>query len=67
MKRAPDLVGVTGQIAKDSLIKAHKSAKKYHDRTSAEPTFDIGDKVWLDIRAVDPGLSRKLSPDFVGP
>ena len=47
--------------------KVQQCQKEYHDRNSSNVGFSEGDKAWLFTPATTPGLSSKLSHNWLGP
>jgi len=41
--------------------------KVYYDRKAKDPTFELGDKVWVYTPQYKPGLSKKLQHRWHGP
>jgi hypothetical protein len=55
------------QLVKQNLEKAMRQQKKQYDKRAKDFEYQVGDKVLLDVRAVKPGISKKLYPRFRGP
>lgn len=59
---------VSHEIAKRNLIKAKEEQKERFDKHKANPIeFKVGQKVLLSNEATKVGVSRKLSPPWLGP
>ena len=55
------------EIAKENIKQAQGKYKKYHDRGAKEPTYKIGQRVWVYDPTKKPGLSPKLCQKWTGP
>ncbi len=57
------------ELAKANLEKAHKRYKDFADKSRREVKFEVGDKVWLNIRnfQLPEGLSHKFMGPYAGP
>ena len=54
-------------VAKFNLAEAQTKSKARYDKVTKDPSFQIGDKVWLQIAHVPTGLSAKLVNKYDGP
>ncbi len=63
MKRLSDAF----QLVKKNLERARLQQKQQYDKRAKNFEYQVGDKVLLDVRAVIPGVSKKLLPRFEGP
>ncbi|CAG2203350.1 Transposon Ty3-G Gag-Pol polyprotein,Retrovirus-related Pol polyprotein from transposon opus,Retrovirus-related Pol polyprotein from transposon 297,Retrovirus-related Pol polyprotein from transposon 17.6,Transposon Ty3-I Gag-Pol polyprotein [Mytilus edulis] len=54
-------------LAKDNIQLAQQKQKAYSDKKSAEPDYEIGQKVWVYSPASKVGLSHKLLHPWRGP
>ena len=57
----------TYELTRANIQKACCRYKDYHDAKSKEPTYKVGDKVWLHVPVVEKGKSLKLSRPSQGP
>ncbi|KAL9978457.1 hypothetical protein ACROYT_G015976 [Oculina patagonica] len=55
------------QIALENIARAQQKMKEYYDRSSQEPNFLEGDKVWVFTPQRKRGLSKKLLHNYHGP
>ena len=55
------------ETARHCIQKAQAKQKYYYDRTAKEPTFSVGDSVWIHNPAVPKGRVSKLTPHWRGP
>ena len=55
------------EIARQCIHRAQEKQKYYYDRNAAEPTFSVGDRVWMHDPAVAKGRVSKLTPHWKGP
>jgi hypothetical protein len=55
------------QLVKKNLERARLQQKQQYDKRAKNFEYQVGDKVLLDVRAVIPGVSKKLLPRFEGP
>ncbi len=57
------------ELAKANLEKAHKRYKDFADKSRREVKFQVGDKVWLNIKnfRLPKGLSHKFMAPYAGP
>jgi hypothetical protein len=57
------------ELAKVNLEKAHKKYKDFADKSRREVKFQMGDKVWLNIKNfwLPEGLSHKFMGPYAGP
>ena len=58
---------MTEKIVKENKMEAQMKNKEYYDRGSTEPTFNIGDMVYLKDMSRTVGRSKKLEKIFKGP
>ncbi|CAG2217030.1 unnamed protein product [Mytilus edulis] len=54
-------------IARENALEAQKKYKAQHDKRAREISYNIRDKVWLDTKKTEVGLSRKLCNKWQGP
>jgi len=57
------------ELAKTNLEKVHKRYKDFADKSRREVKFQVGDKVWLNIKnfRLPKGLSHKFLGPYAGP
>ena len=55
-----------GNLVKENLEESRRKQKSYYGRDAENLNFEVGDLVLLKERP-KPGLSRKLTPKFMGP
>ena len=58
------------QIAEDNASQAQKRQARYYNASSREVRYNLGVKVWKQIRVLSPalqGVAPKLAPKFTGP
>jgi hypothetical protein len=55
------------EIAKDNVLKAQTTYKKYYDKTQREMTYNPGDLVWLHQPFTPKGICAKLHKRYIGP
>jgi hypothetical protein len=57
------------ELPKANLEKAHKRYKDFADKSRREVKFEVGDKVWLNIKnfRLLEGLSHKFMGPYAGP
>ena len=67
MKTLRPRVELTEKIVKENKMEAQMKNKEYYDRGSTEPTFNIGDMVYLKDMSRTVGRSKKLEKIFKGP
>ena len=67
VQRLNERLKLTDAIVKANRLGQQVKQKLYHDKTSKEPNFNIGDKVLMTKENVKIGLSKKLTPKFQGP
>jgi hypothetical protein len=55
------------QQVKKNLERARLQQKQQYDKRAKNFEYQVGDKVLPDVRAVIPGVRKKLLPRFEGP
>ena len=58
---------IAREIALRNIEDAQEKYKLQHDKRAQEPTFKIGDKVWIDNKRKTVGLTPKLCNKWLGP
>ncbi|CAC5374986.1 unnamed protein product [Mytilus coruscus] len=58
---------ISPRIVKENSIEAQQKYKAQHDKNAREATFRIRDKVWMDLKTMPVGYSRKLCNKWQGP
>lgn len=58
---------VTREMAKENIKRAQAQQKEYHDRKAVQPTYKLGDRVWLTNVNKKKGLNPKLQEKYQGP
>ena len=64
MKTLRPRVELTDKIIKENRMEARLKTKKYYDKNSVEPTFEIGDCVYMTDMGKTVGLSPKLKRKY---
>jgi type II secretory pathway pseudopilin PulG len=67
IKRITEAHEVTREVVQQNIKQAQQKYKTQHDKRTKKPNFHIDDRVLIDLRKTDTGLSRKLSPKYIGP
>ena len=55
------------ELARSHVQKAQKQQKRYYDRHAREPTFQVGDRVFIYMPSPKTGKSHKFARPFHGP
>ncbi|XP_042142253.1 uncharacterized protein LOC121833194 [Ixodes scapularis] len=55
------------ETAREKLAKSAEHRKELYDRNSQRATYNIGDLVYIEVKAVKRGISKKLFPKWEGP
>ena len=58
---------VTREVVQQNIIKAQERYKRNYDKDAIKPTYDIGQRVWIDNRRRMKGLNHKLMTKYTGP
>jgi hypothetical protein len=58
---------ITQKILKVNVEQAHKTTKKYYDRSAEPREFDVGQRCWLYDPSNKKGVSAKLKTRWLGP
>ena len=62
-----DNLEIARHIAKENVLAAQTSYKQRYDKKASEPSFVVGQKVWLRRGNFQARLSRKLQRHWIGP
>ena len=66
-KRIVEKVELAQNLAKENLQRSQQKMKDYYDQKSKQPTFEVGQRVWIYTPKTKKGLSRKLLHNWFGP
>ena len=55
------------ELIRQHIPSAQKRQKKYYDQKIAGKPYKVGDRVWITNEAVKKGMSKKMSPKYLGP
>ena len=67
MKSVLDNVKLSRTVAEQNILRHQEQNKMFHDRKAVEPSYEMGDLVWLYDPRVPVGYSRKIRAQWVGP
>ena len=66
-RRIVSNIELSQDIARQNIQRAQQKMKDYYDRNAKEPTFEVGERVWVYTPKTKKGPSKKLLHRWYGP
>ena len=66
-KRIVEKVELAQNIAKENIHRSQQKMKEYYDQKAKMPTFEVGQRVWVNTPKTKKGRSKKLLHNWYGP